>query len=203
MPGGTPGEPSKRLPHWRGRVLRVASVVVLLGAVLVVLAIYSGGGGRPAVSTDGADNVVLSELSSVNKAVPAGAHVTRVIRIMPDVTGPCQTLTLNTSAGSDFSSPASMSSVHSQVAAVLRADGWAHGTESGPDRWNDYIGGRPVLADHFTYHWQRKLPQGTTAVATLQVGVPVDGLAAGEPLGWTLEATSSAVGGQVMRCRPS
>lgn len=183
--------------------MRVVSAVMLLGAVLVVLAIYLGGGAKPAVSADGADNVVLSELSSVNRAVPPDAHVTRVIRIVPDVTGPCQTLTLNTSAGSDFSSPASMSSVHSQVAAVLRAGGWVHGTESGPDRWYDYVGGRQVLADHFTYHWQRKLPQGTTAVATLQVGVPVDGLDAGEPLAWTLEATSSAVGGQVMRCRPS
>ncbi len=95
-----------------------------------------------------------------------------------------------------------MSSVHSHVAAVLRADGWVHGTESGPDRWYDYTGGRQVLADHFTYHWQRKLPQGTTAVATLQVGVPVGGLEAGESLAWTLEATS-AVGSQVMRCRPS
>jgi hypothetical protein len=183
--------------------LRVTSVVALLGAVLVVLAVYLGGGAKPAVPADDVDNAVLSELSNVNRAVPAGAHVTRVIRIVPDFAGPCKTLTLNTSAGSDFTSPASMSSVHSQVAAVLRADGWVHGTESGPDRWYDYIGGRQVLADHFTYHWQRKLPQTTTAVATLQVGVPVDGLDAGESLAWTLEATSPAVGGQVMRCRPS
>jgi hypothetical protein len=203
MPGGTPAEPSKRLSHRQGRRLRVACVVVLLGAAVVVLAVHLGSGEKPAVPGDDADNVILSELSSVNRAVPAGAHVTRVIRIVPDVTGPCRTLTLNTSAGSGFSSPASMSSVHSQVEAVLRADGWVHGTASGPDRWYDYIGGRQVLADHFTYHWQRKLPQGTTAVATLQVGVPVDGLAAGEPLAWTLEATSSTVGGQVMRCRPS
>jgi hypothetical protein len=183
--------------------LRVTAVVVLLGAVLVVLAVYLGGGAKPAVPADVADNDVLSELSSVNKAVPTGAHVTRVIRIVPDFTGPCKTLTLNTTVGSGFSSPASMSSVHSQVAGVLRADGWVHGTESGPDRWYDYVGGRQVLADHFTYHWQRKLPQGTTAVATLQVGVPVDGSGAGEPLAWTLEASSSALGGQVMRCRSS
>ena len=195
-------ESSNRLLHSRRRLSRVAALVVLLGAVLVVLAIYLGGGAKPALPTAAADNVVLSELSSVNKAVPADAHVTRVIRVVPDFTGPCKTLTLNTSAGSGFSSPASMGSVHAHVAGVLRADGWMHGTESGPDRWYDYVGGRQVLADHYTYHWQRKLPQGSTAVATLQVGVPVERSDVGEPLAWTLEA-SSAVGGQVVRCRSS
>lgn len=203
MPGGDPKQPSKRLPRPRGRVLRLASVAVLLGAVLVVLAIHLGSGAKPSVPAEHADNVVLSELSSVNRAVPADAHITRVIRIAPDLTGPCKNLALNTSAGSSFSSPAPMASVSSQVAAALRADGWVHGTESGPGRWYDFIGGRQVLADHFTYHWQKKFSQGTSAVVTLQVGVPVDGLNAGEPLVWTLEATSSAVGGQVMRCQPS
>ncbi len=43
-----------------------------------------------------------------------------------------------------------------------------------------------MLANHFIYRWQRRLPQGVMAGATLQVGIPVSGWTTGMLLTWNL-----------------
>src|ERR1019366_6638029 len=201
MADDPPGEAAEQLPRERRRLLLIASAVLLLGGIAVVLAAHLWGSGtKDQVPEGDPGGAILAELSMVQRAVPASAHITGVVRVEPDFNGPCRTMTPNVSAGIVFSSLISMNDVRSDVAAYLVADGWVHYTESGPSRWYDYSGGRQVLADHFIYRWQKTLPQGTTAEATLQVGVPVTGWNPREPLVWSLGATSSAVGGPVMHC---
>jgi hypothetical protein len=98
-----------------------------------------------------------------------------------------------------FSSIADVNDVQSEVAAHLRTAGWVHHTEIG-GRWYDEIGGQQVLANNYVYRWRKSLSQGTTAEATLQVGIPVTGWSSGEPLVWNLGATSPGVGGPKMHC---
>lgn len=75
-----------------------------------------------------------------------------------------------------------------------------HYSGNGPERWYDDIGSKQVLADNFTYRWRKLLPQGPTAEATLEVGVPVKGWNHREPLEWTFGAIAPAADEPVLHC---
>jgi hypothetical protein len=100
----------------------------------------------------------------------------------------------------DFTSHASMRDVEALVAARLKSQGWKHSTKSGPAQWYDSIDGKQVLANHFIYRWQRRLPQGVVAGATLQVGIPVSGSTAGMLVTWNLGSSSPGTGEPKMHC---
>lgn len=184
----------------RGRPLplRIVALVALVAGIAVLIAHpWSGAKARGPVGDPG--GVILAELSAIKGAVPPGAHITHAVRAEPHYTGSCTSTTPDVQVYMSFTSIADVNVVESQVAAHLRTAGWSHHTESG-GRWYDNIGSEQVLANNFIYRWRKRLPQGTTAGATLQVGIPVSGWNSGEPLIWNLGATSPGIGGPKMHC---
>ena len=185
----------------RGQLLplRIVAAVVLAAGIAVVIA-HPWGGTKARGPVGDPGGVILAELSTIKSAVPQSAQITRMLRAEPHYTGSCTSTTPDVQvAGVSFSSVADVNVVESHVAAHLRTAGWTHHTES-VGRWYDNLDGQQVLANNYVYRWQKRLTQGTTAGATLQVGVPVSGWTSGDPLVWTLGATSLGVGGPKMHC---
>ena len=174
---------------------------MLLGGASGLLAAHPWGGGRNAPNPVGdPGGAILAELSTLKRAVPVDADITDIVRTEPHFTGSCGTTRSSVQVTVFFSSPTSIGGVRSDVAARLNGARWVHYSASGPDRWYDNIGGKQVLADNFIYRWRKRLRQGSTAEAALEVGVPVSGRNRREPLEWTFGAISPAVGGPVMHC---
>jgi hypothetical protein len=143
---------------------------------------------------------ILRELKTLRQAVPKATHSVREIALEPHLTKSCTSTIPGVQVDMSFTSRDSVERMSSLVAKSLKAIGWTHYSSSGPAQWYDIINGRQQLANNYIYRWQKHLPQGTTAGATLQVGVPTAGWIPGAPLVWNLGSSARGVDEPAMHC---
>ncbi len=189
------------------RSLRPCRTLVGAGSSLLLTSLAIGAVAYPANAEVGAirpqgdpGGSILKELLTIKHAVPKHSPIDGLVATEPHLTDSCTSSTPDVRVDMNFMSHGSLNTVASVVAAHLRALGWSHASKSGPAEWYDTINGKQVLASNSIYRWQRKLPQGSRAGATLQVGIPVTGWTPGMPLVWNLGASSPGVDEPKRQC---
>lgn len=170
--------------------LGVTGLIVTLGA-----SSCSGNSG-PVGDPGGA---IIRQLSTIQMAVPPGAHAGHPVRQEPVFTRSCFSTQPGVGFSVSFVSTESVQRVRSQVARDLGKTGWGHPTHDGPGVWYTRVNGRQLEADNYIDRWNKRLLSGMKEEATLQVGVPL-GSSSHAPLTWLLGATAASVGGPTMHC---
>jgi hypothetical protein len=188
--------PTGHRPH---RLWRPLLALAAAAAILLVLTGTPPADGAGAALGDPGGHI-LSELSTIRSAVPAGATRIHVYGSEPHLTASCDTSIPGVSARVPLVSQQSVHLVDAEVAAQLRQAGWGHPT-SASGRWDSTdLAGQPVLSDNDIFRWTRRMPHGVEAGASLTVAVPVNGWRPGDPLPWLLAATAQGVGEPHRHC---
>jgi hypothetical protein len=181
-------------PPWWGTALRCAVSSVAWLVALNLVGFVPAEGSTPAKSPKGdPGGIILRELASLKSAVPKSTHIVNTVEREPHLTNSCMTTTPEVQVDFVFTSHDSVARMHELIMRALETRKWTDFTASGPSRWYDTINGRQQLADNYIYRQQKRLPQGMTAVATLQVGVPTEGWQAGQRLTWDLGSAVTGI----------
>jgi hypothetical protein len=174
----------------------------LYAAVPVVILVVGGWWlfARRAEDSGDPHGAILKDLLTIKHAVPRHSSIDGLVAAEPHLTDSCTSSTPDVQVDMNFASRESLNAVESAVASHLVAMGWSHYSKSGPAKWYDNINGQQVLAINSIYRWQKVLPQGVRAVATLQIGVPVTGWSPGMPLVWNFGSIAPGLGEPKRHC---